>query len=317
MRLTFSIKGDDPDKLMHELVDTSLFKGSLPATLRVDNKSCKVSRSWISKMLEKCEVMAHAAWEEKWNFISYDADGMIKVSVPEFSGNAHSVIQLLAPLQWSLITFDTLYREWYYPERHYVSTYIEYGHFPLGWGCAFKEKGHDQLTGRRWLVHGPWLNLRGDYDATLIQFHDLNVNAEIALEQATPAHHRMASRDTGGFIFDDYEYEYDLKGLYSISQRKLKIIVIDREISQREMLDARASVIRQKGGVENPLDNVAYIFVEGKAVAQKYLHELWLHGLECWAIDEGVEVRLDLDYRPTPVKPEWVKKVLAEANNQQ
>jgi hypothetical protein len=317
MRLTFSIQGEDAEKLMHEIVDSPLFSGSLPGSLRVDNKAYKVSENWIHKTIDKCKVMVDATWDEGWHFISYNHDGVLKVSVPEFLNNSRSVIQLLAPLSWILITFDGLYGKWYSKERTHISHFIGYGHFPLGWGCAFKGKGHEKLVGRRWLVQGPWLNIREDHDTTLVQFHDLNADADTAFEQARLGHERMASPDAGGFIFDDYEYEYDLKGLYSISQRKLKIIVIDREISQREMLDARASVIRQKGGVENPLDNVAYIFVEGKAVAQKYLHDLWLHGLECWAIDEGVEVRLDLDYRPTPVKPEWVKKVLAEANNQQ
>ncbi len=320
MRLTFSIQGCEPEKLMHEIAESTLFGGSLPTEVRIDNKMYKVDENWIRKTFEKCEIMSNAKWSEKWNYISYDIDGVIKVSVPEFPRDARSVIHLLAPFSWELISFSTIHKQWYAKEKNYFGCPFEDGHFQLGWGCAFKGKGHDQLTGRRWLTHGPWLNMRGDHDTTFIQFHELNADADTAFNQANSAHERMSSRDIGGFIFADYEYEYNSKGLYSESDHKLRIIVVDRDISQREMLDARALVVRQDAGSDTPLDNVAFIFVDyktGEARARKHLHELWLHSLECWTIIEGREVRLDLDYRPAPVKPEWVQSVLAEENNQQ
>jgi hypothetical protein len=314
VKLTFSIEGDDPEKLMHEIANSVLFGGNLPIEMRIDNQPYEVDENWIRKTLKECEIMSHATWSEKWNYISYDIDGVIKVSVPEFNGNAHSVLELLAPLSWTLVSFSTLHKKWYAKEKNYFGCPFESGHFHLGWGCAFKGKGHDQLTGRRWLVQGPWLNMRGEHDTTLIQFHDLNADADTAFEQANAAHKRMSSRDIGGFIRADYEYKHKLKGLYYETDRRFRVIVIDREVSQREMLDARARVVRQDAGADTPLDNVAYTFVEGEAAARKYLHELWLHGLECWTIIEGREVRLDLDYRYPPAKPEWVQRMLAEGN---
>jgi hypothetical protein len=318
MRLKFSIQGDDIEKLINEIVDSPLFLGSLPTEIKIDNQPCKVEKEWIHNTLEKHKIMIRVNWDERWQSISYSGDNVIKVSVPQFPSNAHSVLELLAPLSWTLITFDDLHDDWHAKENRYVGYSLDYGHFPLGWGCAFKGKGHDQLVSRRWLYQGPWLYLCGEHDTTLIQFHDLNADSDTARKQVTIGHERMASPDIGGYVPSDYEYEYNLKGIYSPSQRKQKIIVVDREVTQKEMLDARAFIIRQGSGVDKPIDSVAYIFVEGEDVARKYLHELWLRGLECWTfIDARGEVRLDLDYQHVPVKPEWVKKVLAEENNQQ
>jgi hypothetical protein len=317
MKLKFSIQGDDVEKLVNEIVDSPLFSGNLPIKIRIDNEPYDVEKSWIRNTLDKHKIMILAKWDERSHFISYDGEDVIKVGAPEFPNDARSVLELLAPLSWTLISFDSLHNEWYAKEKNYFGCPFESGHFPLGWGCAFKEKGHDQLTGRRWLVQGSWLNMRGEHDTTLIQFHDLNADADTAFEQANAAHARMSSRNIGGLIRANYEYKFNSKGLYSETDHKLRIIVVDREVSQREMLDARALVVRQDAGQDTPLDNVAFIFVEGETVANKYLHELWLHGLECWTFIDGREVRLDLDYRPTPVKPEWVRRVLAEENNQQ
>jgi hypothetical protein len=320
MDLKFSIQGDDVEKLMNEIVNSPLFAGKIPTEIRVDNEPYVVEEGWVHNTLEKHKIMIRVNWDERWHSISYYGDDVIKVSIPEFPNDARSVLELLTPLSWTLISFANFHDEWYAPEKNYFSCPFESGHFHLGWGCAFKGKGHDQLTGRRWLVQGPWLNIRGEHDTTLIQFHDLNTDSDTAFEQATTAHERMSSRDIGGFIFADYEYEHKLKGLYYETDRRFRVIVIDREVSQREMLDARARVVRQDVGADTPIDNVAYTFVDynnGESEARKYLHELWLHGLECWTLIEGREVRLDLDYRPAPVKPEWVQRVLAEENNQQ
>jgi hypothetical protein len=317
MRLTFSIEGDDLEKLVHEIVASSLFEGSLPIKVWVDNKAYKIGRNWIHETLEEFDIVVDAQWDERWYFISCDIDGIIKVSIPEFPNDAHLVLQILAPMSWTLISFDGLHEEWYPEERPYIGYSLDYGHFPLGWGCAFKGKGHDQLVSRRWLYQGPWLYLCGEHDTTLIQFHDLNADSDTALKQAKTGHERMASPYIGGYVPSDYKYQHDLRGLYFPDQRKQKIITIDREVTQKEMLDARALVIRQDPESDTPIDSIAYIFVESKAAAQPYLHELWLRGLECWAIDDGIEMRLDSDYQHVPIKPDWVKKVLAEGNNQQ
>jgi hypothetical protein len=158
------------------------------------------------------------------------------------------------------------------------------------------------------LEYGPWRVIRIPDDITFIQFHDLTADAETALEQAKPGHERMGISDFGGFLQTDYVYEYKPIGPYVPEERKLKIIVHGRDVTQTEMLDACAARHYQALGSERPLDNIAYIFMEEEP-ARAHLHELWLRELECWAIIEGREVRLDTDYHPTPVKPEWVLRL--------
>lgn len=53
-------------------------------------------------------------------------------------------------------------------------------------------------------------------------------------------------------------------------------------------------------------DQVAFVFIR-EAGAHTHLPEIWLHGLECWAIVDGVHVRLDADYHPEPHPPAWVE----------
>jgi len=91
----------------------------------------------------------------------------------------------------------------------------------------------------------------------------------------------------------------------------LKVVVHGRAVSQCEMLDACAARVYQPLGPDKPLAQVAYVFMT-EDQARAYLHELWLRGLECWAIVEGREVRLDDSYEPgPPPKPDWVVEVEA------
>lgn len=181
------------------------------------------------------------------------------------------------------------------------------GHFPLGWACAFRGEGHKRLVSRRWLEFGPWRLTHGSNDTSFVQFHDLDTDPDAAFMEARPGHERMGISDNGGFIQSDYVYTYSIDGLYSPEERRLRILVHGREISQLEMLDACAARLYQALGPKRPLDAIAYVFAdEGYAAA--HLHELWLRELECWTFNNGREVRLDLDYRPSPVKPLWIQK---------
>ena len=178
----------------------------------------------------------------------------------------------------------------------------------LGWGCAFKGAGHNRLVSRRWLDFGPWRLIRGTNDVSMVQFHDLGADAPTALEQAKPGHERMGISDTGGFIQTAYVYAHKIDGLYSQEERKLRILIHGREVSEREMLDACAVRHYQALGADSPIDSIAYVFAV-EAEARAHLHELWLRELECWAFIGGCEERLDLDYHPAPDKPSWVKRL--------
>jgi hypothetical protein len=56
-----------------------------------------------------------------------------------------------------------------------------------------------------------------------------------------------------------------------------------------------------------PFDEAAVIFLELQA-AQAHLHDLWLYGHQCWAIDEGRETRLDDGYNPQAPRPDWASE---------
>ena len=137
----------------------------------------------------------------------------------------------------------------------------------------------------------------GANDTTLVESHELGLDPAAALAKARIGHERMGISPTGGFIQGRYRYAYDFAGKYFPERRKLEIVVIDREVAQREMLDACAARYHQFLGREKPLDNIVYVFME-EAPARAHLHELWLRGLECRTIIKGVEVDLTATYKP-------------------
>jgi hypothetical protein len=74
------------------------------------------------------------------------------------------------------------------------------------------------------------------------------------------------------------------------------------------MVDMAKARYEQLLGSEKPFDSVAYIFTESEEAARAHLHDLWLRELECWAFIDHLQTRIDLDYHPTPNKPEWVRQ---------
>ncbi|MGM0554948.1 MAG: hypothetical protein ACQEVA_01075 [Myxococcota bacterium] len=191
-----------------------------------------------------------------------------------------------------------------------VDKYLGYGfgdgHASLGWMCAFKGAGHERLVSRRWLEWGPWLLLRGPNDLSVVLFHDPQADWRSALTQCRPGHERMGISDRGGFIQTDFVYEYGVDGRYIPEERLLRITVLDRELTQTEMLEACAVRHYNQLGEDRPVERVAYFFIDPEQ-ARDHLHELWLRELECWTVIDGREVRLDDDYDPgEPDRPDWV-----------
>ena len=74
-----------------------------------------------------------------------------------------------------------------YPDEWIKLDGIGFGnmHSSHGWACAFRGKGHDRLVSRRWLDFGPWRVIRRPGDLTLVQFHDLDVDAEKTSSKTT------------------------------------------------------------------------------------------------------------------------------------
>jgi hypothetical protein len=190
----------------------------------------------------------------------------------------------------------------------YLGNGFSDGHVPLGWLCAFKGRGHDRLASRRWLEFGPWRLIREEGDLSIVQFHDLSVDDETALEQSRPGHQRMGISDTGGFIQTDFDWSNTKKltALYDKSSQTLIRVVAGEEVSEFEMLEAAA--IKFWKPVNQPVAQVAYSFIDEKQ-ARRQLHELWLRGLEVRTFVDGHERRIDEDYHPTPTIPDWVKRL--------
>ncbi|AGY57971.1 hypothetical protein [Gloeobacter kilaueensis] len=314
--LDVNLTSDDLFKTAQHILNLPVFQQKLPIELEVDYKETKVSPDWAIKCLKLAQRDISITWagDKDYNatrlFIGIDKK-TIEPRIKDVEGGISSVQQFFQAMPFTIANIGDIHLEWSDTESaedYYLARSFDRHLGSLGWGCAFKGNGHSCLVSRRWLDFGPWFVLYGPDDLSLVFFHDLEVDSRIARLQAEPGHQRMASPDSGGFIREEMEFEHDLKGLYSKEERKLKIIINGREISQREMLEAKAAIAYQAFGEQKPLESVAYIFVVEEE-ARQYLHELWLRELECWAIIRGQEVRLDTEYHPVPIKPEWVKRL--------
>jgi hypothetical protein len=306
MRLEASFSGPELTALVERLVaDQRLGFGTPPLELRVDNQDKPPSMDWVAQWVPSCRRSVTAAWDADYaRYVSYTKGTIAKIGVPGAPKSLPATLQLLEALPFELCTFASIHG-WTVDGRRYTGESFSELHFPHGWGCAFKGKGHDRLVSRRWLDFGPWRLHRGAQDTSLVQFHDLAADAQTAFAQARPGHRRMGISDEGGFIQARYTYAFDIDGVYEPAERRLRVLVHGREVSQREMLDACAVRHYQALGPQRPLTSVAYLFAD-EAQARRHLHELWLRALECAAVIDGRELRLDAQYSPVPQKPAWV-----------
>jgi hypothetical protein len=312
MRVTLKLglSGPDLPEIFRRVRDVLLPGVGEPDALYADARDRKVVPGWLETWAAKSKDFLQASWEGRgWLYL---APGLIvKTSVENYDLDPARLLEQLAGIPFNICSAATLYTQW--EDGALGEEYLAPGfgdlHWPHGWGCLFRgDEGHARLVSRRWLDFGPWRLLRGASDTSLVQFHDLEADAATALAEARPGHERMGISPTGGFIQTGFHYSEDLKGLYSPAERKMHIVINGREVAQREMLDACAARLYQALGPEQPLDNVVYVFVKEEE-ARAHLRELWLRGLECNAFIEGVELRLDEDYHPPHVKPEWVMRL--------
>jgi hypothetical protein len=300
MLLEPALSGPDTSALARALADQRLVPEKPPVD--VGGSSATATANWPAALSDASEVILR--WDDGTTLAVLGRD-IVKLTYDGFEGGVTETLQSLSRLPFTIASFKTMYPTWRSEYGYRPPTFGDL-HWRHGWACAFKGDGHGRLVSRRWLDFGPWRVLRGDDDTTLIQFHDLEADAETALEQARPGHERMGVSDSGGFIQSGYVYAQDLSGLYSPDERSLKVLVFDREISQRELLDAAAARYYQALGPDRPIGAVAYVFVEEEE-ARANLHELWLREFECWAFVDGVETRLDEGYEPKPDPPPWVR----------
>lgn len=308
--LKLGLTGPDPVALFRRTQEALLPDAGPPSSLLVGSKKRKVTPDWLERWSDGLQSFLVAEWEGR-GWLRLDPGEIVKTKLNGFDLDPRGLLALLADLPFTICSAAPLHEEWYGALRgEYEALTLGDLHWPHGWGCLFRGEGHDRLVSRRWLDYGPWRLLRGANDTSLVQFHDLDLDAAAALAQARPAHERMGYSDVGGYIQNNFTYSHDLKGLYYAAERKMIAAVpYGERVTQRQMLDACAARFYQALGAERPLDNVVYTFVDDD-VAREHLHELWLRGLECRAFVKGVEGRLDDTYRPPPPeKPEWVVRL--------
>lgn len=283
--------------------------GRPPREIMVDLRERSATADWLQRWEPVAKKSLAARWDSKQG---QDADtlvifpGRVVSARFTFPRQVSAAVDWLAEAPFEVASFGGLYHNWENIDPEYSPPSFSRNHWPHGWGCAFKRGGHRRLVSRRWLDHGPWKLWRGRDDLSLVQFHDLEADAATALAQAKPGHVRMGISNSGGFLQKGYVYEQPPQGLYSPAERKLRIVVTGREVSEVEMLDACAARHYQALGADQPLDSIAYIFID-QATAQRHLHELWLRELECYAIVDGKEIRLDENYHPPFAPPEWTR----------
>lgn len=176
----------------------------------------------------------------------------------------------------------------------------------LGWGCFFKGAGHDHFASPRWLEHGPWL-LERHGDVTYVQLYDLALEGDAAWEQGQRAMLRLSEGFFSRFGFS----EVPIPGTYGPETRTFTITKTDQGVSQIELWRFCLLRCTQRDDEAEPIEHVRVVFTEERD-ARRHLHELWLRGLECWALlADGRRVRLDLDYQPPArILPEWVERHL-------
>lgn len=233
---------------------------------------------------------------------------VVKLVRPGYALEVAALVEKLAIVPFHLAAFRAIFPEWLVPQSPAAPPHFGFadGHYFHGWACAFRGDGHDRLVSRRWLPYGPWRVHAAANDTSLVQFHALDADAETARAQCVVGHRRMGGSEEGGFIQSNPPLPERAPGDYVPRQRRLRIPVYGRSVSQREMLDVRMIVKLQALGPGKPLDAATFAFAD-EAEARPHLHELWLRELECVTFINGVETDLTRTYQPEPTPPDWAR----------
>ncbi|MCD9588809.1 hypothetical protein [Streptomyces sp. 8ZJF_21] len=309
-RIGMALTGLDITDMATELRER-WFPGEVPQRITVDSHEVSPSVDWIERHLgrtgegaeegvdegavEGPDVVAAFFGDNSDRYLTVHANKMVRLSF-DFEGEAAELVDALSDYPFEIASFQSRYREWQTKEKYWAPSFGG-AHFPHGWACAFRGEGHRSLVSRRWLDTGPWHLLHGPNDTTLVQFHDLKLGAAEALAQAKPAHEHMGHSNEGGFLRTPYVYRKEIKGFYDASRRVLKVVVLGRTVPAVEMRDACAARRDNLLAPEQPVDNVAFVFLD-PAEARAHLPRLWPYGLECWTVIDDVETRLDTEERP-------------------
>lgn len=299
--LEASFAGDDTRSLVAGLRRAGWCRSDEPEEVEIDYTPSKLS---LDAALARGGTHIQAMFERRgrlWirpginvKFDSMDAE----IEIPH-------ALRVLAELPFELAAFGRMYpsASW----EPYTAPGWGDGHERLGWGAAFKGRGHDRLVSRRWLEGGPFKVWRGENDVSLVQFHALDADAQTALEQAKPGHAEIGNTDDTGFLQSRFVFGLDLRGLYVPDTKTMKVVVLGRAIPNRELREWAATRILGRGDYPaGSIERVAYIFPD-EAEGRAALPRLWRYGHECWVIRDGEELRLDEAYAPPDTTPRWAR----------
>jgi hypothetical protein len=298
--LILSLRGATPTQVVASAVAAGWLPETEPSRLVADPGR----EPWLARF-ERTKVDAWASWgnpDEPSVSVAHSQGCTVLTSRERRAGEA--VLQQLERIPFSVAVFSSVHPEWRKPFPGYRAPTFGEMLPPHGWACAFRGPGHERLVSRRWLAFGPWRLHERNGDLSILEFHDAEADAAAALAQATPGHRRAGATDEGGYIQPGFVYKAAPRGLYDKKTGLLKVVVAGRALTQRELLEACALRVETRNVDPGPISNVAYIFVEEEE-ARESLHELWLRGLECRTLRDGVEIRLDKDYTPVPTRPVW------------
>jgi len=297
--IKFNLTGKGIIDSISGLFETGLLEMVPPSLIQIDFKKQKVKSDWLTAQIAVAKKEAILEWDDQsLRFYPGDPD-RIWVSIDRPVGEGR-LVSALENIPFALASFRTLYPvEWNNIDPDYTAPGFGNGHYPHGWACAIKgDEGHEQFVSRRWIERGPWKTIRGRNDLSFIFFHALDVDAAAALRQARPGHLHMGNSDEGGFMQPRYIFEHEIKGSYDPGSGTLKVTVFGQRLQPKQLLDYSAARRLQVLGKDEPLKRIAFIFIEKKEAVQ-YLETLWLRDMECYAIIDGAETRLDEGYQPS------------------
>lgn len=297
MTIRLSLAGPDLIKLIEQVQACAPFDNTIPDHMECEYLDQPPTTQWASQLPQTTEDFT-VTWGDEINprqSLKYTPGASIHVEL-DLPLEPQRVQDWLVALDFEIAVFATLHDEWREIDPDYVPPALPTFHYPFGWALALKGSARKRIVSKRWLAYSPGHVEQRD-DMIFVLFHDPTADAATSLAQAKPAHVAFSSDAEGGFIKDGYLLRHDFKGVYDEKTGVLKIAVLGRSITSREMLDACA--LRLEGDLPNgkTVKNVAYVFLDETEI-REHLHQLWLRGLECWTIREGKEVRLDKDYIP-------------------
>lgn len=266
-----SYAGSNVQRLVASILDQRPFAGRSPDHELDFAKRLPVAPDWRARAVKGSECSFEFGDTRLW--VTNEKTVWISGFDP---GSASAIARHVSNLECDIATFTVgeAVQEFFQPEP------IGIGHYDLGWAIAFKGDGHEKyLSSRRWLEAGAWRVDRAENDVSVISFTD---RAKTPEEQAADCA-RLHPRFSEGFLAPNH-HRGEVKGIYSDTDRLLRITVVDRDVTPNEMLDACFC----RG---DKIANVAFVFFD-RANAEKHKHELWLRGLEVRLVEVATEERL-------------------------